>query len=105
MDGQTRTDGRTDRQTDRQIDRQTETERDRQTERNSCGCSAFSQFFSVNIPLTRNISSEKMPRLLELYSKVAEGGLGWGQNHRGGGRESPTGPRGGAPVGGLLKNF
>jgi len=32
----------------------------------------------------------------------AEGGLGWGQNHRGpGGQESPSGVQGGASVGDL----
>ena len=44
---------------------------------------------------------------------MAEGGLGWRQNHRrSGGRESPAGSRDGAPVGSLgdevpqkLKNF
>ena len=46
-------------------------------------------------------------------AKVAEGGLGWGQNHRGSGDgRAAVGSRGGAPVWGLvddipqkLKNF
>ena len=39
---------------------------------------------------------------MDIQSKAAEGGLGWGKNHRGSGDGSPpAGSRGGAPVGGL----
>ena len=56
------------------------------------------RILSIANKLTHSHTDTQLCLLVQIYAKAAEGGLGWGQNHRGsGGQEFPSTVQGRSP--------